>query len=276
MLTPKTVTRMLGLNKPKLIQDIAYTYGGVVTGSRISSNEAIRQLAKLYGFDKAKAERALEVARRVGPDAEPVANGYITITYQGRSLNVPHYAKYVIETHTGKSAGKVAHLPPMKYNRESDVKPIISQRKAKAMPPKRTRAAAVVVEEPEEVEEEEGGQFDHHLTKNLSPTMQDYAVWFEENVAALDDVDPARLLALGSSLYPHFQKSDLNQERREARKAARASAVEEDDDEEVEETPPAKPAKRTGRTAAAPAAKSSAAPAKAPARRTRQKTAAPY
>jgi hypothetical protein len=119
------------------------------------------------------------------------------------------------------------------------------------MPPRGKRAAAAVVEEPE-VEEVEGNPFDHHLTKDLSPTMADYGDWFHENVTDIDELgktDPGRLLALGSTLYPHFQKSPLNQERRAARKTERAAAA---PAEEAEEAPaPRKGRGATTKTAAA-------------------------
>jgi hypothetical protein len=245
-----------------------------MTTPRISEGPLFDQLVDKYGFRDDVAERILEIARRVGPNAVPVSNGFITITYQGRSLNVPHYRKYIVETHTGNIARKVAHPVRMNYNSSSDV-PVPPNRKKGANMATRRTAKAAPVEEPEEVEE--AGQFDGHLTKNLSPTMQDYAVWFEDNVAPLDDVDPARLLALGSSLYPHFQKSEFNQERREERKSARSSAVEEPEEEELEEEP-AKPARRPARSAAKPEVKASAAkaPARASGRRPRATAAAPY
>jgi hypothetical protein len=133
------------------------------------------------------------------------------------------------------------------------------------MPPRGKRAAAAVVEDPVEVEEvEEGNPFDHHLTKDLSPTMSDYGDWFHENVADIDELgktDPGRLLALGSTLYPHFQKSPLNQKRREARKTERATAA---PAEEAEEEAPV-PA-RKGRGAATKAPATAAAPKSGPRR----------
>jgi hypothetical protein len=130
------------------------------------------------------------------------------------------------------------------------------------MPPRGKRAAqtAPAVEEVEETEVDEN-PFDHHLTKDLSATMSDYADWFHENVTDIDDLgktDPARLLALGSTLYPHFQRSPLNQERRAARKAERQSA---EPAEEAEAAPA--PARRGRGAATAPAATKAPATAKA-------------
>jgi len=80
--------------------------------------------------------------------------------------------------------------------------------------------------------------FEIYLTKDLSATMTDYGTWFEDNVADLDKVDPARLLALGSTLYPYFQKSDFNVQRRQERRDARAA------DSTPEPTPEPTPARR--------------------------------
>ncbi len=131
------------------------------------------------------------------------------------------------------------------------------------MPPRGRKAAAAPVEPEEQEEAEQEGQFDRHLTKDLSPTMSDYADWFHENVADIDELgksDPGRLLALGSTLYPHFQKSDLNQGRREARRTDRAAA-----NGAEEEPEPAKPAPRGRKPAAGAAApaRSAAKPAAA-------------
>lgn len=149
--------------------------------------------------------------------------------------------------------------------------------KAITMPPrgrKATAAAAPVVEEPEETD---AGQFDHHLTKDLTDTMTLYGDWFHENVADINELgasDPGRLLALGSTLYPHFQKSDANQRMRAARKAERASSN--GDAEEPEEAPAPARKGRAARTAVA-AKPVAAAPAK-PARRGRASASAeaPY
>jgi len=40
--------------------------------------------------------------------------------------------------------------------------------------------------------------------------MNDYATWFEDNVAKLDDLEADRILALGTTLGSHFHKSDFN------------------------------------------------------------------
>ena len=96
-----------------------------------------------------------------------------------------------------------------------------------------------------EVAEQNGDaeDFGKYLDKPLTATMEDYVTWFEDNVAKLEDVPVDKLLTLGSTLYPKFQKSEFNQSRREERAAAR---------EPEPEPEPAKPA-RGGRSTAKPA-----------------------
>jgi hypothetical protein len=181
---------------------------------------------------------------------------------------------YGIEENSRKMmAEKVASARRMDYTK-GNAKPrttnVENKGKVTTMPPRGRKGAAVPVEPEEVLEEENGaGLFDHHLTKDLSPTMSTYADWFHANVADIDQLgkdDPARLLALGSTLYPHFQKSPENQAARAERKAARAVAVEPEPEPEPE--PVAQPARR-GRpsTKAAAAAPAAAPAAKAPARR---------
>jgi hypothetical protein len=139
------------------------------------------------------------------------------------------------------------------------------------MPPAaRGRRSATRSAPPPEPEPEQNGEFDYqrYLDKDLSPTMADYVTWYEENVAALEDVPVDKLLTSGVYLYGHFQKSDFNIQQREARRAARAPAPE-------PEPEPVKPAGRgrpRGRAAAAPEPEPEPAPA--PARRGRGRTAA--
>lgn len=174
---------------------------------------------------------------------------------------------------------RLARQRRMDYNRRN-VKPPTPEtpnrtRTAKTMPPRGRKAAAAapVVEEPEE---STAGQFDHHLTKDLSDKMLAYGDWFHENVADINEMganDPGRLLALGSTLYGQFQKSDVNQQMIANSKAERAASN--GHAEEPEETPA--PAPRRGKAAAA-AKPAPAAPART-ARRGRAAAtadAAPY
>lgn len=255
---------------------------------KIPGEEAWGWLQDKYGFEEDRAGRILEIAWRVGPNSEPVEGGLITVTYFGRPGGSWAQSYFEIVENIGKNSssrrsGKVAAKPPMDYsitNRNTPVARTTSpMRKERVMPPRGRKAAAAPVEPEEQAAVEEAGLYDHHLTKDLSPTMSDYGDWFHENVADIDELgksDPGRLLALGSTLYPHFQKSDLNQNNREARRAARAASapvVEED----VEEEAPAKPAAR-GRApkATAPAGNGATPKPAAPRGRAKAPAAAAY
>lgn len=169
-------------------------------------------------------------------------DGFVTIRYHGLS-------QFTLEDHTGNPpANRVVIAPHMGYATDSDP---IRKGKDGTMPARaRGRQPAP--------EPESNGQVDYqaYVEKPLSATMTDYAMWFRENVGDPDQIDSDRLLALGSSLYPHFQRSDFNQERREARRAAREAPAE-------AEPAPAASGRGKGRTARGAA---SAPPASAPAR----------
>jgi hypothetical protein len=142
------------------------------------------------------------------------------------------------------------------------------------------------VAEPEAVTETEDGPVDYtiYAEKDITPTMADFADWIVQEVYAGDEKafnaeDPYRIVALAGTLRMEFQRSDLNQERREERRLAReearsasksAKAKSETSDET--ETEIAKPARR-GRPAVAkpaagkPATRSAAKPASKPAAR---------
>jgi len=134
------------------------------------------------------------------------------------------------------------------------------------MPPAKGRRSTTAAKPAPAPEPSQNGEVDYqkYLDKDISPTMSDYIEWFEENVAALEDVPVDKLFVLGSSMYGHFQKSEMNITRREARRAARQPAPE-------PEPEPAKPAGRArhGRSAPAPEPE----PAPAPARRGRGRIA---
>jgi hypothetical protein len=49
-----------------------------------------------------------------------------------------------------------------------------------------------------------------YLTKPLTATMVDYAEWMENEFGPLGEIDPARLVMLGSKMYRHFQSSEFN------------------------------------------------------------------
>jgi len=150
--------------------------------------------------------------------------GFVTIRYFGLS-------RFSLEDHTGNTHEKgLAKRVPSRYSSGKAT----SRKRRERMATARGRRTAP---EPEPASDGEP-DFEIYLTKDLSATMTDYGTWFEDNVADLDKVDPARLLALGSTLYPYFQKSDFNVQRRQERRDARAA------DSTPEPTPEPTPARR--------------------------------
>jgi hypothetical protein len=225
---------------------------------RANVTEIRAELTSKYGYTMDNANDVLyyTVHNTTGPNSEwktPNAEGFITVRYHGLS-------RFTLEDNREKPRKGVAIQRRMEYTRGSKGLPARKQdtpQRNTRMPPAKGRRAAATIQPPTPDPEENGQvDFQRYLDKDLSPTMADYVEWFEDNVAALEDVPVDKLLALGSSLYPHFQKSDFNVERREARRAERAPAPEPE---------PAKPAARGRRRAAAPAAEPEPAPA--PARR---------
>jgi hypothetical protein len=168
----------------------------------------IREVLVTYGFSITQAD---EVIRYTVQDAVnrskewKVDEGFITLRYHGLS-------RFSLEDNTGKRVVKRGRLG---YSRNSD--PVNRGKEIPMAPAKRRQSAPAPAPEPE------NGQVDYeaYLNKPLSATMEDYAQWFRDNVGEPDDIESDKLLALGSSLYPHFQRSDFNQERRAARRAAR-------------------------------------------------------
>jgi hypothetical protein len=139
------------------------------------------------------------------------------------------------------------------------------------MPPRKGARTAPAAPETEPTEPEQNGtDYSKYLDKDLTATMVDYAEWFEQEVCTFADLadEPERILALGSTLYPRFQKSELNQTRRAARLAAREAEGTEDAEDEA----PAKPTARRGTKAAS--APASTGPAKPAPRRSRGRATA--
>src|SRR5215469_10384727 len=254
-----------------LIAQTTYSRGTVDT---VTTGRGVRTIAaelmSEYGFSEDDAYFILNytAADKKRPSKEwKLRNGFITIRYHGR-------ARFTLEDHRETARKiperRVAIHPRMAYTPEGKGNPAAHPvRRDTHMPPARGRRSAPAPAPAPAPEPEENGQVDYqkYLDKELSPTMTDYVTWFEDNVAQLEDVPVDKLLVLGSSLYPHFQKSDFNIERREARRAERAPAPEPE---------PAKPAARGGRSrrAAAPEPEPEPEPAPAPARRGRGRTAA--
>jgi hypothetical protein len=227
--------------RAELMNEYGYTYD--------SANDVLRYTAQ----NKADSGRDSEWKT---PDAE----GFITVRYHGLS-------RFTLEDHREFPRKRVAIRPLPEYNRGSKGLParkpgITNTRRDTHMPPARgRRSTAAAAAPPAEPEANGEVDFQKYLDKDLSPTMVDYVEWFEENVAALEDVPVDKLLSLGSALYPHFQKSDFNIDRREARKAAR--------EPEPEPAPAAKPARGRPRRAAAAAPEPDPEPEPTPIRKGR-------
>jgi hypothetical protein len=220
-------------------------------------------LVTRYGFTPDEARYVVkftadDVRRPAKEWKVPDADGFITLRYVALS-------RFELEDHTEKKSGKGVAIPArQEYTRGSKAK-MPHPRRDSPMPAARGRRSAPVA--PPEPEPEENGQvdFQKYLDKDLSPTMADYVTWFEDNVAALEDVPIDKLLALGSSLYPHFQKSEFNISRRDARRGERAARESEPEPEPEPEPAPV----RRGRGRPPKAAAAPPPPAPAPARRGR-------
>ena len=209
--------------------------------------ELITHLTRDYGFteDEVRLTIIPVTAEHESQEWKIDGGGWVTVRYYGLS-------RFGLEEHSGnRQAKKVATPHPRRYSR--DIPDLSENRKDNTMPARGRRQSAQAA--PPEPETQNGDvDFSVYLTKDISDTMTDYITWFEQNVAKLEDVEIDRLLVLGSSLYPHFQKSDFNIERREARRAAREAASE-------PEPAAATPARRGGRAAAAKPAAAASAPA---------------
>jgi hypothetical protein len=217
---------------------------------RANVTEIRAELIDKYGYTYDDANDVIkytaEHKNTYGHDSEwkvPGAEGYITVRYHGLS-------RFTLEDHREFPKKGLAIQRRVEYTRTSKGLPDgkHTTRRNSHMPPAKGRRAAAAAAPPAPDPEENGAvDYQKYLDKDLSPTMSDYVEWFEDNVANLDDVPVDKLLVLGSSLYPHFQKSDFNIERREARRVERAPAPE-------PEPEPAKPARggRSRRAAAAP------------------------
>ena len=137
-----------------------------------------------------------------------------------------------------------------------------------------------VDEDDEDDEEEEGEEDDDddepsdytpYLTKDITPTMEDFAEWINREVGDINVLgaeDPVRLVALAGTLRMEFQRSDFNKERRAERqaasaKAAKATAAKRGKAAAAAEEEEEQPRARRGKAAPAKAAPAKAAKGKA-------------
>jgi hypothetical protein len=223
----------------------------------ITGADALMRLIRDCRFPEEKARRLLNIAWEFGQKAEPCPGGYVHIWYHGKD-DAGNHVFSVIE-HIGDSPRrKVATGEIKDYTQGKTEMPgrsgrATTNRRENKMPRGRTRTAP----EPEVAAANgEAEDFGKYLDKPLTATMEDYVTWFEDNVAKLEEVPVDKLLALGSTLYPKFQKSDFNISQREARAAEREPEPEPAKPTRGRST--AKPAasKPAGRSAAKPAARS--------------------
>jgi hypothetical protein len=225
---------------------------------KIAADIALVRLTEDCKFLDERARRILNIAWEFGNKAEPCPGGYVHVFYHGQagkrmpSINEPLWS--VVE-HLGpvtrKWGNEVAISHGMAYTEGK--RSITTHRKGKTMPPRRTQRNAP----PPPPEPEANGstskldQVQKYLTKNITPTLQDYAEWFEQNVADPTTLDVDRLIALAVTFYGEFQASDFNRDQKAARKAERERATADGQDEPEPAT--ATRARRGTRTAAAPA-----------------------
>jgi hypothetical protein len=237
------------------------------------SAEAIKSvLVSEYRFTKEQADFVMRYTSedRDHPSKEwKTRSGFITLRYFGAG-------KFALEDHRGNSGKALLISSRKRYTPESKGIPEATPRKDSRMPPTaRGRRSTAPPPAPEPEPESNGVvDFQRYLDRDITPTMTDFVTWFEDNVAALEDVPIDKLLTLGPTLYGHFQRSDFNRSQREARRAERGNGREPEPEPEPEPAPA-----RRGRgrpAAAAKAAPARSAPAKpapepaAPARRGRR------
>jgi hypothetical protein len=229
----------------------------------ITGEQALARLTRDCKFPDAKARRLLNIAWEFGQKAEPCPGGYVHIWYHGQDDTDKHI--YSVVEHIGP----VANSEGEAYTERSTVtRTTVTQRKERTMPPRKGRQAA-----PEPVVEETANgaskldNVQKYLDRDNTPTLADYAEWFDTNVVDPSTVAADRLIGLAVTFYGEFQASDFNRDRKAERKAEREAAA------PAEEPEPAKPAGRA-RGAGKPAAAKPAA-AKPAARAGRGRAAKP-
>lgn len=204
----------------------------------ITGAQALDRLTRDCRFEEWRARRILNIAWEFGNKAEPCPGGYVHVHYQGPGDGGHLFS--VVE-HIGNTSRKgVPDTAESDYTQPITRKPGRSSGKATVSRKERTMPASRRARQADPEPAEVNGQEDYskYLTKELTPTMVDYATWMDQNLPGWDKLEVDRILALGSTMYPKFQKSDFNIEQREARAAQSAPPA---------ESEPAKPAARGGR-----------------------------
>lgn len=200
--------------------------------SRLSALEATTFLTDDQGIPENWAAHVVQIARQFGEKAEPVASGYVTVTWSkaaGYTIQMPGSRKVF--------SAMLAKAPATRYSQSrTSGKPKL---KETTMPGK---TAAPAVEETEEAKD-----YTVYATKPATATMVDFADWLIDEVGLEFKTEAAELafrkgVALGGTLRMEFQRSDLNKERRAQRAKERAESNGAEDEAEPEAKPT--PAKR--------------------------------
>lgn len=206
------------------------------------------------------AERLWEITLETGLKNEACDGGFFSCTTvggpgRGRLVMITDHSE---EFPGGNSRRRVAGTPAVGYTSPSATPKTVNTPKLKenVMPARPKAKVAAQVEEPEVEETDEapaGKNWAKILEKDITPTMEDFATWLDEEVLqpngtsleTLGAEDPVRLVSLAGTQRMEFQQSEFNKTQRANRKATRAAAViEEDDEEEADEAPAPKATKR--------------------------------
>jgi len=192
--------------------------------TRANIREVIAALAEL-GFSESVVRETIlpyTAQDKERPSKEwKTGDGWVTVRYFGLS-------RFGVEHYSGNSQRNRVSTPhPRRYSHP--IPEALTPRKGNPMAATATakrggrrQAAPAPAPEPEA----NGFDIQMYLDKDYSATMNDYLDWAEQELGDLSKISADRLFVLGTQLYPHFQKSDLNIERREARRAARSAPAE--------------------------------------------------
>jgi hypothetical protein len=219
--------------------------------------DVLSQLRKL-GFEPSRAYRVIEIAQEYGESREPIADGSISVKRAGGSTFYVEINR--VNPSVRNRPVQVAQSSDGRYSSSTGKKG-----KADTIPGKqrsRTMPRKAAVTEPEVDETDEAPDYTVYADKDITPTMEDFHEWLEQEVGIELDL---RSVALGGTLRMEFQKSQFNKDRRAQRQAERAAGNGASENEDEAPTP------RRGRGKAAAEPKDETP---APARRGRQAAAA--